>query len=130
MLRKIKKLCSIIKYYFEDEDMLFLYLLKAKAGECMNDCYKLEVSNIEELEDLIFHINTYVEIPKVLVEIKYPTFNNVSIQNVIRRFKENKLSIKEIEEYGDFLIDIETHRAVERDIIFDHAKKLPFGFTF
>ena len=129
MLRKIKKLCSIIKYYFEDEDMLFLYLLKAKACECMNDCYKLEVSNIEELEDLIFHINTYTEIPKALAEIKYPTFNDVSVQNVIRRFKENKLSIKEIEDYGDYLIDIETHRAIERDIIFDHAKKLPFGFS-
>jgi hypothetical protein len=39
------------------------------------------------------------------------------------------MSLKEIEKYGDFLIDIETHRAVERDIIFDHAKALPFGFS-
>ena len=129
MLRKIKKLYKIIKYYFEDEDTLFMYLLKAKAYECMSDCHRLAVSNTEELEDLIFHINTYVEVPKTLVATKYPSFKNASVQGVIKRFKNNEMTIKEIEKYGDFLIDIETHRAVERDIIFDHAKALPFGFS-
>lgn len=129
MFRKIKKLCSIIKYYFEDEDTLFLYLLKAKALECMNDCKRLEVSSTEELEDLIFHIDTYISIPCTLVETKYPAFGNTSVQDVIKRFKNDRMSIKDIEKYGDFLIDIETHRAVERDCIFDHAKKLPFGFS-
>ena len=129
MLRKIKKLYEIIKYYFEDEDTLFLYLLKMKAYECMNDCGKLDVSNTEELEDLIFHINTYIDIPKTLVATKYPDFKNASVQGVIKRFKNNEMSIREIEKYGDFLIDIETHRAVERDLIFDHAKVLPFGFS-
>ena len=129
MLRKIKKLCSIIKYYFEDEDTLFMYLLRAKAFECMSDCSRLEVSNTEELEDLIFHIDTYIDIPKTLVATKYPDFRNASVQGVIKRFKNNQMSIREIEKYGDFLIDIETHRAVERDLIFDHAKVLPFGFS-
>ena len=129
MLRKIKKLWGIIKYFFEDEDTLLLYLLKAKAYECMGDCYRLEVGSTEELEDLIFHINTYCNIPSALVETQYPSFKNVSVQDIIRRFKENKLSIKEVEEYGDFLIDVETQRALERDIIFDHAKTLPFGFS-
>lgn len=129
MLRKIKKLWSIIKYFFEDEDTLFLHLLKMKAFECMNDCYRLEVRRTEELEDLVFHINTYLEIPTALVETKYPDFKGISIQDTIRKFKDNKMSLEEIEEYGDFLVDIETQRAVERDIIFDHAKTLPFGFS-
>ena len=129
MLRKIKKLCSIIKYYFEDEDTLFMYLLKVKAYECMNDCSRLDVSNTEELEDLIFHINTYVDIPQTLVATKYPDFESTSVQDVIKKFKNDQMSIKEIEKYGDFLIDVETHRAVERDLIFDHAKALPFGFS-
>ena len=127
MLRKIKKLWSIIKYYFEDEDTLLLYLLKMKATECTNDCNKLEVRNTEELEDLIFHINTYIDIPFALTETKYPEFRNTSVRDVIKKFKDNKMSLKEIEKYGDFLIDIETHRAIERDLIFDHAKSLPFG---
>ena len=129
MLRKIKKLGSIIKYFFEDEDVLFLQLLKMKAEECTADCVRLSVRNTEELEDLIFHIDSYLRIPQDLVAIKYPDFEDLSVQDVIRRFKDNKMSIKEIEEYGDFLVDVETQRAVERDIIFDHAKILPFGFS-
>ena len=129
MLRKIKKLWGIIKYFFEDEDTLFLYLLKMKALECTNDCNKLEVRNTEELEDLIFHINTYIDIPVALTETLYPEFKDTSVQDVIKRFKNNKISLEEIEKYGDFLVDIETHRALERDLIFDHAKNLPFGFS-
>lgn len=129
MLRKIKTLCGIIRYYFEDEDTLLLYLLKKKALKCLEDCNKLEVSNVEELEDLIFHVNIYINIPVALVETKYPDFKNTSVRDVIKKFKKGMMSLKEIEKYGDFLIDVETQRAVERDIIFDHAKVLPFGFS-
>lgn len=129
MFRKIKKLVSIIRYFFEDEDLLLLYLLRMKALECMNDCSKLEVRNTEELEDLVFHIDTYIDIPLALTETAFSDFKNVSVQDVIKKFKRNKMSIQEIEKYGDYLIAVETHRALERDLIFDHAKVLPFGFT-
>lgn len=129
MLRKIKKLWNIIKYFFEDEDMLFMYLLELKALECTKDCYNLEIRSTEELEDLLFHIKTYKEIPQTLIETKYFNFKNTSVKDIIRKFKEDKISLEEIERYGDFLIDVETGRAVERDLIFDHAKKLPFGFS-
>ena len=129
MFKRLKKLWSIIKYFYEDEDLLFLYLLKDKALKCMEDCATLDVSSIEELEDIIFHINTYFNIPSALIEIKYQEFRNLSVQDVIRKFKKNKLSIKEVQKYGDFLIDVETQRMLERDIIFDHAKSLPFGFS-
>ena len=130
MFRKIKKLWGIVRYFFEDEDTLLLYLLKVKAYECMNDCCRLEVSSTEELEDLVLHINSYLEVPTALVETKYPDFRGTSIQDVIKKFKGKKMSIREINTYGDFLVDVETQRAVERDIIFDHAKCLPFGFSF
>lgn len=129
MLQKVKNLWSIIKYFFEDEDTLFLHLLKMKAYKSLEDCKRLEVSCTEELEDLIFHINIYMEVPSALIETKYPDFKGLSIQKVIKKFKEDKMSLKEIQDYGDFLVDIETQRAVERDIIFDHAKSLPFGFS-
>lgn len=129
MLRKIKKLWSIIKYFFEDEDTLLMYLLKTKAYECMNDCYKLDVRRTEELEDLVFHIDAYLSIPEALVAINYPEFKNTKVKDIINRYKKNRVSIDEVKRYGDFLIDIEIHRNIERDCIFDHAKVLPFGFT-
>lgn len=129
MLKRFIKLLGIIRYFFEDEDTLTLYLLEKKAQECMRDCEKLSISNIEELEDLVFHIRTYLEIPRALVETKYPQFRNVSVQKIIKKFKQDKTTPKEIEKYGDFLIEVETHRSLERDIIFDHAKFLPFGFS-
>ena len=100
-----------------------------KAEECTADCVRLDVRNTEELEDLIFHVNAYLRIPQGLIATKYPSMANTSVRNVIKKFKNNRMSLKEIERYGDFLVDVETQRAVERDIIFDHAKTLPFGFS-
>lgn len=129
MFKKIKRLLSIIKYFFEDEDTLFFYLLEKKAYESMKDCAKLEVGSTEELEDLLFHLKIYKEIPMALTETKYPKFRGSSVKDVIQRFKQDKMTLQEIEEYGDYLVEVETQRAVERDIIFDHAKVLPFGFS-
>lgn len=129
MLKRARKFFSIVKYFFTDEDNLVLHLLKMKAYECMDDCYKLEVSKTEELEDLVFHINSYLSIPEALVELSYPEFRNVRVKDVIKKYKRKETSIAEIKKYGDFLVDIETQRAVERDCIFDHAKSLPFGFS-
>lgn len=129
MFRKIKKFFNIVKYFFIDEDDLLLYLLKMKAYECMHDCYKLEVRRTEELEDLIFHVDSYISIPQALAELSYPEFRNTNVRDIIRRYKTGKVSLDEIKRYGDFLIDVEIQRNIERDFIFDHAKVLPFGFT-
>ena len=128
MLRKIKKLCTLIKYFFVDEDSLFLYLLEQKAYECLKDCYKLDIGFTEELEDLIFHIKTYREIPTALAEIKYPQFVGISVQDVIKKYKSKRLDMKQVDMYGHYLVEIEEQRALERDLIFDHAKILTFGF--
>lgn len=129
MFEKTKRLLGIIKYFYKDEDTLFLYLLEKKALESMEDCAKLEVSTTEELEDLLFHINIYKEVPFALTETKYPKFKGLDVQDIIRKFKKDEMTLKEIEDYGDYLVEVETQRAVERDIIFDHAKVLPFGFS-
>ena len=129
MWKKIKKFFNILKYYFTDEDNLLLYLLKMKAYECMDDCYKLNVKRTEELEDLVFHIDSYLSIPEALVATSYPDFHGIRVRDIIERYKKHRVSIDEVKRYGDFLIDIELHRNIERDCIFDHAKALPFGFT-
>ena len=130
MLRKIKKLCAILRCFFKDEDNLFLCLFEIKAYECLDECFKLGVGSTEELEDLIFHIKAYKEIPNIIRELKYPEFKDVSLNELVKKYKNRKMSLKEVEQYGNFLLEIEENRAVERDFIFEHAKTLTFGFRF
>lgn len=129
MWKRFKRLLEILKFYFSDGDNLFLYLLKAKAYDCLEDCTVLGVEATEELEDLIFHINSYLAVPHDLIETKYPEFKNLKVLDIIKKYKKHQTSIQEIKKYGDFLVDVEMQRHVERDFIFEHAKILPFGFT-
>ena len=69
-----------------------------------------------------------LDIPKFLEETEYPEFKGLSLKDIIKGYKAKKLSLKEINKYGKFLVDIEKQRAVERDFIFEHAKILTFGF--
>lgn len=128
MIKKIKKLLFILKYFFTDEDNLLLHLLELKALQTLDSCNDLEVVNTEEIEDLLFHLHIYYEIPEGLVETKYPSFKGESVRSIIKKFKEGKLSMGEVDKYADFIIDVETQRAVERDFIFEYAKNLAFGF--
>lgn len=128
MLKKLKKFGKVIKFFLKDEDMLFIYLLEQKAYESLQDCYELDISTTEALEDLIFHIKTYKEIPEVVAELKYPEFKGMSCSEIIQKYKNKKLSTEELTSYGDYLVEVEKNRAVERDFIFEHAKNLTFGF--
>lgn len=128
MLRKIKKLFILLRYFFEDEDSLFLYLLEQKAYDCLDDCFKLDINTTEELEDLVFHIRTYREIPDILSETNYPEFKGISMKDMVKAYKNKKLSKEQMSRYGDYLVEVEEERAVERDFIFEHAKVLTFGF--
>jgi len=128
MLRKIKSLLDIIKYFFKDEETLFLYLLEKKAVGCLKDCEKLEICNTEEIEDLIFHIRTYHDIPRMLKETEYSDLKNETLPKIMKKYRDNEAEIEDVERYADFLTDLETQRALERDYIFECAKVLPFGF--
>ena len=132
MLGRIKKLFKILYYYFTDSDNLLLYLLEIKAYEVLNGCYKLSVKSTEEIEDLIFHIRTYLEIPRILLSTRYPEFRglDINIKSLLKKYKEKKLSDVEISLYEEYFLDIEKQRAVERDFIFESAKVLTFGFDF
>ena len=128
MLRKIKKLWAVLKYYFEDEDNLLLHLIEMKAYESLETCADLEVSMTEELEDLIFHIKTYYDIPESLLATSYSHLSEKDIKGVIEKYKKGKLSLEEVSDFADYLVEVEEQRAVERDLIFEHAKILSFGF--
>lgn len=130
MFRKVKKFFQLIKYFIIDGDNLFLYLLLMKAESCLEDCNRLEVVNTEEIEDLIFHIRSYLEIPNAVAETSFPEFRGVSIKKIIKYYKNKTLTLAEVDRYGDYIVEVETQRAIERDFIFESAKALTFGFTF
>ena len=113
-----------------DGDNLLLHLMEIKAHESLEVCSKLKVRNTEELEDLLFHIRTYTEIPLALAELKYPEFRGVNIKKMLKEYRGKKLKSEIAKRYSSFIIDIEKQRAVERDFIFEHAKVLSFGFEF
>ena len=46
----------------------------------------------------------------------------------MNRFKKGNMTKNELDEYVNFLKEVEEHRAIERDAIFEHAKSLSFGF--
>lgn len=128
MFKKIKKLWDIIKYYFKDEDNLLLHLMELKAQEILNSCYELNVGKTEDIENLIFHIRSYYDILENSFSIYYPELKNINISKVIKMYRKNKLNVSNISKFVDFLEDVEKQRAVERDIIFEYAKVLSFGF--
>ena len=128
MLKKLKKLWNILKYFFEDEDNLFLHLMEMKAYESLDDCYTLEVNMTEEIEDLIFHIKTYYDIPESIIATKYPELKGIDIPKLLKEYKAGRMDMSDVLEFADYLEEVEMQRALERDIIFEHAKTLAFGF--
>ena len=130
MLGRLKKLVTILWYFCIDSDNLLLYLMYSKANEILKGCYKFSISNTEDLEDLIFHIKTYLEIPSVTAKLKYPEFKDLKIDKLLKKHKRRKLNKKEALRFTKYLQDVEKQRAVERDFIFENAKVLTFGFDF
>lgn len=129
MLRKVKKLWAILKYFFTDEDNLFLHLMEMKAYEAMQDCAALDVGTTEELEDLVFHIRSYYDIPENIAATKYSSVQDISdVPKMMKDFTSGKLDTEDLIRYADFIGDVEKQRAVERDMIFEHAKALTFDF--
>ena len=128
MFKRVKKLLNIIKYYFEDEDNLLLHLMEMKAYEILDACYDLDVGMTEEIEDFIFHIRTYYDIPETIASTKYPDLVDVDIPTMMKKYKKCELDMSDVLKFADYLEEVESQRAVERDIIFEEAKMLSFGF--
>jgi hypothetical protein len=102
--------------------------MEIKAYESLEDCVTLEVRMTEEIEDLIFHIKTYYDIPESIAETRYPEMKDIDIPWLIKEYKSGKLDMRDVMRFADYMGEVETQRALERDIIFDHAKNLAFGF--
>ena len=110
MWKRIVKICRLIKYIVINPKYLILYLIKVEAQEHLKTFYKMGIGNVEDIEDLIYHIDSYIEIPKVLQSTTYAGY------------------LEKGEKLDEYFEDLETHRAVERDYIFEALKRLPIGF--
>ena len=110
MWKRVIKICRLIKYIVINPKYLILYLIKVEAQEHLKTFYKMGIGNVEDIEDLIYHIDSYIEIPKVLQSTTYAGY------------------LEKGEKLDEYFEDLETHRAVERDYIFEALKRLPIGF--
>ena len=132
--RKLINIPKILKSYFKNDESLFLTILEDEVNEILEKYKKLGTANTEGLEDLLFHIRSYIEIPESSKETCFKNMDNIEIEidNDYVRVKgpKGKLPSKdELEDYVNYLLDVEEQRAVEREFIFDHLKKVPFLFS-
>lgn len=125
MFKRVFKFLRFVKYYLEDSESIILRLMEDRAKQALKDCTTLEISDIEELENLVFHIKTYYDIPRAVKETKFPNVKDLDLKKLV---EGNIEDLNETEEFMEYMSEVELQRTIERDFIFEHAKALPFGF--
>ena len=137
ILEKIKRLPRLIRllqsYLMKDENAL-LALIEDEAKDVLKHYKEMGICNIEEIEDLLFHIKSYSEIPQVVRDLDFPDIKEAKFifekgyLKAVELGKERP-SVAEIERYILYIEEVEKQRAVERDFIFDKVKNLPLGMV-
>ena len=110
MLKRARRLLRIVKYAVAQPKCFILYLIKAEALEHLKVFNKIGIGSTEEIQDLIYHIDSYIDLPHMLRETVYEEY------------------LKNGEKLDEYFEELEKARAVERDYIFELMKKLPIGF--
>lgn len=133
ILRKLFKLPKLLKCYFSKDRNALLALLEDEAQKLLKQYGEMGVCNIEGIEDLLFHIRTYHEIPEMLRATEFPMLKNIKFffENGdigVFRLGHKRPTVEELEEYIKYIEEVERQRAVERDFIFEKAKELPLEF--
>ena len=109
-MKRVKKFLRLLKHAIFHSKYFLLYLIKEEALDHLKTFNKVGVGSTEDIQDLIYHIDSYIELPKILQNTTY------------KGYLENG------EMFEEYFRDLETHRAVERDYIFELMKRLPIGF--
>ena len=99
-------------YAVTQRKYFLLYLIREEAKDYLGTFNKIGVGSTEDIQDLIYHIDSYLNLPKMLQNTVY------------------KGQLENGEKFEEYFKDLETHRAVERDYIFELLKRLPIGFEF
>lgn len=112
MKKRVIKLWNIIKNLFLNPKYLLLYVMRAEACTILGTFNRIGVGSTEDIQDLIFHIDSYIDLPNMLRRTVYEPY------------------LKNGEKLDEYFEELEKARAVEREYIFELAKKLPIGFEF
>ena len=133
-LRKILRIPKLLKCYLSKDKNALLALIEEEANELLKQYGDMGTCNTEGIEDLLFHIQSYYEIPEVVKQIEFPMLRNINFfyeDGNIRVFElgSKKPTVEELEDYIRYIEEVERQRAVERDFIFEKVKELPLGFS-
>ena len=112
MKRKAKKLFRLLKCALFNSRYFLLNVIKEEALDHLKTFNKVGVGSTEDIQDLIYHIDSYIDLPNMLRRTIYEPYLQ----------KGEKLDL--------YMKELETHRAVEREYIFELMKTLPIGFEF
>ena len=112
MGKRLFKLFNILKNLFLNPKYLILYVIRAEAYCMLKTFNKIGVGSTEDIQDLIFHIDSYIDLPNMLRRTVYEPY------------------LKNGEKLDEYFEELEKARAVEREYIFELMKRLPIGFEF
>ena len=109
-MKRLRKLFNLVKFALGNRKYFLLNIIKAEALEHLRLFGKIGVDYTEDLQDLIYHIDSYIDLPNMLRKTTYEPY------------------LKNGEKFEEYFHDLETHRAVAREYIFELMKRLPIGF--
>lgn len=135
LVEKFIQLLYIIDAHLFKNKCSFLKILEYDIQEYINTCKDLGTEQTEELQDVLFHIHSYLEIPETVRVTMYPDIpkqvrickhkNGISIAgwhtpwSLLPKLIPNR--------YLEYLEEVEKQRAVERFYILESLKNFPFG---
>ena len=132
-IKKILRLPKLIKNYMSTDKNALLSLIEEEANSLLEQYGELGTCNIEGIEDLLFHIKSYHEIPEAIKQTEFPTIKDLKLfyedgDIGVFRAGYKKPTVEELEVYIRYIEEVEKQRAVERDFIFEKVNELPLGF--
>ena len=110
-MKRLRKFFNVVKYSLCNRKYFLLNVIKAEALEHLKLFGKIGVDYTEDIQDLIYHIDSYIDLPNMLRKTIYEPY------------------LKNGEKFEEYFQDLEKHRAVEREYIFELMKRLPIGFS-
>ena len=79
VLKKILRLPQLIKCYLSMDRNALLALIEDEAKELLRQYGALGTCNIEGREDLLFHIQSYNEIPEIVRQTEFPMVKDLKM---------------------------------------------------
>lgn len=128
LFKRVIRVIFIIRAYLFKNECALLRIIEQEALDYLDLCKKMDVTNIEEVEDLVFHIRAYFDIP---VTLKNTMFSDIPT-GIKFRVKKNTVVVPEkykglLDRYAEYLTEVEKQRAVERLCILECLKSFPFS---